>query len=90
MAAAKAVAALLLLALAGCGTARDLLGPGALETPGPHVYGGVRTDLLLARTPICCSAKAPLLFLPGIPFSAVLDTALLPVTIPIALFRGSP
>ena len=85
-----APAALLLLALAGCGTLRDLTGPSPLETPGPHVYGGVRTDLELAKTPFCCSGTMAFFFLPDVPFSAILDTALLPITGIWALIRGTP
>ena len=81
---------LLLLGLAGCGTLRDLTGSSPLETSGPHVYGGVRADLELAKTPFCCSGTMAFFFLPDVPFSAILDTLLLPVTGVVALFRGSP
>ena len=85
----KAPAALLLLGLAGCGTIEDLTGQGPLEGPAPHVYGGVRVALAYNNMTGCARAPA-LIHMPGLPFSAVLDTALLPITGIWALIRGTP
>lgn len=82
---------LLLLAaltlLAGCGTIADFCGDGKSvdpSMPGPHIYGGVRDDAEAVRSD---SLIAPLnyVFYLDFPFSAVLDTVLLPFTIPWAL-----
>ena len=65
-----------LLALGGCGSFVNL---GA----GPLVYGGVRTDLACPQGSSCTPFPMAL----DIPFSAVLDTALLPVTVAFALTK---
>lgn len=81
--------AILLLGLAGCGTINDFSGNAPLDGPAPHVYGGLRNDLAYAKM-TGCKAVAGLIFVPDIPFSALLDTALLPITGVIALIRGTP
>jgi uncharacterized protein YceK len=85
----KALAALLLLGLAGCGTMNDLWGKAPLDGPAPHVYGGLRNDLYYANA-TGCKAMAGLIFIPDLPFSAILDTVLLPITGIWALIRGTP
>ena len=87
----KAVAALVLLALAGCGTLEDLGGGRFAKalygpTPAPHVFGGVRVDVFTAGQ---SRALGWFHFL-DIPFSLPFDLVLLPVSIPIALFWKAP
>ncbi len=68
-----ALLALGLLSLGGCGSILNL-------ATGPQVYGGVQVDLDCAQQR--CTAGLGYL---DLPFSAVLDTGLLPVT---AIFEG--
>jgi uncharacterized protein YceK len=90
----KKAVPVLLLALAGCGTISDLAGaPNAkLKGPSPHVFGGTRIDSCLAAQLACPKDDAFLCCLAWIdwPLSAALDVALLPVTVPWALIRGTP
>ena len=65
----KAVAALALLALGGCGSIANL-------AEGPRIYGGLRKDVEWFDSP--CTAGLGFL---DFPLSAALDTALLPVTV---------
>lgn len=83
--------ALGLLALAGCGTVADTAFSARSRSPGPHVFGGVRYDWKMANGGLCCvmSAFEPC-FLIDLPLSAALDVALLPVTVPISLWRPRP
>ena len=83
----KAAAALALVALAGCGTIEDLAGSRYSEAcfgpgPAPHVFGGVRVDVFTAGQAHTWGAVHYV----DVPFSFVLDLALLPVSIPPALF----
>ena len=84
---------LALAALAGCGTVADTVGrPFArFDTPAPHVFGGVRSDWQMADGGLCCvvSAFAPC-FLFDLPLSLAGDLVLLPVTVPISIFRPRP
>lgn len=84
-----AAAALLLLGASGCATIEDLSGRGPLEGPAPHVFGGVRTSLAYNAMSGCARFPA-LIHMPTLPFSAALDTLLLPMTGPWALIRGTP
>jgi len=77
----KKAVPLFLLALAGCGTMNDVWGHAPLDGPAPHVYGGLRNDLYYANAK-GCEGMAGLIFIPDLPFSAVLDTLLLPITGP--------
>ena len=79
----------LFLSFAGCATIEDLSGHGPLEGPAPHVYGGVRTALAYDAMSGCARFPA-LIHMPTLPFSAVLDTLLLPVTGTWTLLRGTP
>ena len=72
----KIVGALLLLALGGCGSFVNL-------GTGPQVYGGVRTDLASPQGSSCNPFPMAL----DIPFSAVVDTGLLPLTALFELVR---
>ena len=72
----KILAAVLLLAIGGCGTIDDLVnGP-------PHAYGGIRRDVEWFDSP--CTAGLGFL---DFPFSLVVDTALTPLTLPWELLR---
>ena len=89
----KNLLALPLLAVAGCGSLADLpgCGPAGLEGPSPHVFGGLRSDLAIFGGGGSCKspAYAPCAFV-DLPFSAVMDVALLPVTVPISIWRPRP
>lgn len=85
----KTALAILLLGLTGCGTFYDLHGQAPLDGPAPHVYGGVRNALYFAKQTGCAGMPA-LVFIPDLPFSAVLDTAILPITGAWAILRGTP
>ncbi|HEX7898311.1 MAG TPA: YceK/YidQ family lipoprotein [Planctomycetota bacterium] len=87
----KTLAALLLLGLAGCGTFVDVVGVGPIKPPSPHVYGGVRTHLTFLKSgDITPESQDALVMLLDLPASAILDTALLPLTLSLALIRGEP
>jgi uncharacterized protein YceK len=83
-----------LVGLAGCGSLADLTGGCAvaeLDGPEPHVMGGVRTDAAILRGRGGCKSPA---FVPcallDLPLSAAVDVVLLPVTVPVHLFRPRP
>lgn len=63
--------------LAGCGPIMDL-------DRGPRIYGGVRADVQLSSGVLHVIPAG--LFALDLPFSLVLDTLLLPVTIMVELF----
>jgi len=63
--------------LAGCGTVHNL-------TKGPEVYGGVRYDWHVFRN---SDMESGAFAMWDLPFSLVLDTALLPVTAMFELIR---
>ncbi|HEX7898310.1 MAG TPA: YceK/YidQ family lipoprotein [Planctomycetota bacterium] len=88
----KPLAAALLLGLAGCGTIVDIAGGGPLEGPNPHVFGGVRYDWDFASTggPCCRTAALAPCFLFDIPISLAADVVMLPITVPVSLFRPKP
>ncbi len=67
------------LALSGCGTVHDL------TQGGPRMYGGVRQ--LRSIGPCSCLVALGPCALPDFVVSAVADTALLPISIPVALSR---
>lgn len=73
-----------LLCLSGCGSAADLVAKHdiAFDSPGPHVYGGVRLDAVMGTQPFGSHGSAPLGMLHwlDIPFSLAFDTLLFPVT----------
>jgi len=60
--------------LSGCGTIDNMI-------KGPRVYGGVKTDLR------CMKGLAGAILIFDLPFSAIFDTVLLPVTIWFEIFR---
>jgi uncharacterized protein YceK len=70
------------LSCAGCGTINDLTkGDG-----GQRIYGGVRQDAGMIQA---SNSDTPVVLgILDFPFSFVLDTALLPVTLIIAIFRS--
>lgn len=83
------LAAALLVGLSACGTIGDLMGRGdeCFDSSGPHVFGGVRLDAHEGRYwgghdwyISCCRW----LFMP---LSLALDTALLPLTLPLSLIE---
>lgn len=73
-----------LICLSACGTVFDLAAKHdvAFDSPGPHVYGGVRLDAVAGTMPFLSHGSAPcgVLHWLDIPFSLALDTVLLPVT----------
>ncbi len=74
----------LLLFVAGCGTMGTLTGMSPMGTVTFGVYSGIRKDVEMSRF-------GDALWLVDIPFSAVADTALLPVTFLLWLFGdGGP
>jgi len=80
----------LVLLVSGCGTIIDA-GNFAdsdrrFDSPGPHLYGGLRVDALLVADPGDKAAPFVILFLLDVPFSLALDTVFLPFTIPWAIF----
>ena len=83
---------LTLLAVAGCGTISDTASWGRpRRDPGPHVFGGVRSDWDRLNGGGCCrtAALGPC-FLFDLPLSAAADVVMLPFTVPAALFRPRP
>ena len=72
----KTIAALALLSLGGCGSFVNL-------ATGPQVYGGVLADVELTETR--CVGSLRYVGYTDLPFSAVVDTGLLPIT---AIFEG--
>jgi uncharacterized protein YceK len=80
-----AAVAIVALSCGGCGTISDM----TTGQNGQRIFGGVRKDSGLITNPE--SSPAQLSIILGIldfPFSLVLDTGLLPVTVIIALIRG--
>ena len=75
---------LVLLALAGCGTFGDLDGENG--RPSPHIFGGVRLDVHYITGGDC--HHPGVFYVLDVPFSLALDFALLPVSIPVALFAS--
>jgi uncharacterized protein YceK len=75
----KNLALISMLCLSSCGTIMNLCHE-------PRVYGGVRGDLEPEKVDLF---SVPFLIL-DLPFSAVLDTALLPITIWFEIFRRKP
>ncbi|MBI3858252.1 MAG: YceK/YidQ family lipoprotein [Planctomycetes bacterium] len=74
------VLVLLAVSSGGCGTISDMTqGDG-----GQRIYGGVRHDAGMMQN---SSSTSVALGIFDFPFSLVLDTGLLPVTLIIALFR---
>ena len=76
------MAATLALAAAGCGTINDL----TKGDDGQRIYGGVRQDAGMIHA--ANQQAGIILGILDFPFSFVLDTALLPVTLIFALFRA--
>jgi len=69
------------LCTAGCGTINDL----TKGDDGQRIYGGVRQDAAMISG---SNQSTPMILgILDFPFSFVLDTALLPVTLIFALFR---
>jgi uncharacterized protein YceK len=73
-----------LICLSACGTVADCASNHdvAFDSPGPHIYGGVRLDAVAGTKPFGSHGSSPLgpLHWLDIPFSLALDTVLLPVT----------
>ena len=88
-----ALACFSLLTLSGCGTVANLVNPTEdrlrLGSAGPHVYGGLRMDVDILDSPGHLGPLLPF-FVIDVPLSLVLDTALLPLTIPYSLLRPDP
>ena len=76
------MAASLALAAAGCGTISDM----TKGEDGQRLYGGIRHDAGMIQAGSQQAAKV--LGILDFPFSFVLDTALLPVTLIFAIFRA--
>ena len=77
----KRAALLLLLATGGCGTFRSV----ATASEHRWAYSGVRDNLAVRRWPYDCSGMAGCAATLDLPFSFLLDTALLPLTLPLEL-----
>jgi uncharacterized protein YceK len=80
--------ALALVVLSACGTIGDLARTRdvAFDSPGPHVYGGVRLDAVLGTEPWGREAPLGIFHWLDIPLSLVFDTILLPVTVTYSFF----
>jgi uncharacterized protein YceK len=77
------IAVLGLLPMTGCCTLNSLAGP---EVPGvTKVYGGVKSGLFLLGEPSLGAWMAAVMI--DLPLSAIADTVLLPVTIPMELLK---
>ena len=82
------LAAILAPGLVDCGTILDACGASRFatpESPGPHVYGGVRLDVDYLTKPSDEFPDSPIFFLMDFSLSAVLDTVFLLFTIPWSL-----
>src|SRR5579859_6782957 len=78
------MSAILLTMTSGCGTVLDL-DAGLNSGVGPHIYGGVRADADMIGNPYPDAAEfVVLLGVLDFPFSLALDTALLPITLPVS------
>ena len=75
-------AVLLAFASSGCGTINDM----TKGDQGQRIYGGVRQDAGMVSNGN--SQTATVLGILDMPFSFALDTAFLPITLIIALFRS--
>ncbi len=77
------------IGLAACGTIRTM--PTLASYDVPKVYSGTRLDVCGAGQSEAChrqfSMNAPEHPLLDLPFSLVLDTIFLPVTVPVALYE---
>jgi uncharacterized protein YceK len=78
----RMMVAVLALASAGCGTINDM----TKGDQGQRIYGGVRQDAGMISGGN--SQTAAVLGIIDFPFSFVLDTAFLPITLIVALFRS--
>jgi uncharacterized protein YceK len=80
--------AILLLALAGCGTVYDAIGAdwAYVGPPSPHVFGGVRGDWFMVNGGDRHLGFLGLFCLFDLPLSAAADVVLLPITVPVSLF----
>ena len=98
---AVVLGALLVLGVTGCGTLADWIPHSDSEhtaydkvfnSSGPHVYGGLRLDLVLGDPDYWGGHLAPVAFCFWIDFliSTALDTALLPFTLPYSLVEEGP
>ena len=77
----------ILLCIAGCGTIGDCVrSDGGLPGPRPHVYGGVKSDYI-ANFESCVGPRSLYIWMLDFPFSFILDTALLPITVPVYLIN---
>lgn len=76
------MAATLALAAAGCGTISDM----TKGEDGQRIYGGVRHDAGMIGSGNQQAARV--LGVLDFPFSFILDTVLLPVTLIFAIFRA--
>jgi hypothetical protein len=83
------VLAALLLTGAGCSTIGDLTGEGEssliLGTPGPHIMGGFRTDIVALGGGNDAVRMAAPLWIFDTPWSLALDIVVLPFTVPYVL-----
>lgn len=89
-------AALLLITTQGCFSLVDLTTShnvlGSPESRGPHIYGGTRINMAMfgeeaCKVPAWCLTLVTIL---DFPLSFVLDTLLLPISIPTELLRPDP
>lgn len=84
----------IVLSLAGCGTIGDVTHSRGLyatrtgQKPA-RIYGGIRTDVALISSDMTPGYLVPVAVL-DIPFSFVVDTVLLPVTVALAIVRDTP
>jgi uncharacterized protein YceK len=83
-----AALALALIGLSACGTIGDIARTRdvAFDSPGPHVYGGVRLDAVLGAEPWGREAPLGIFHWLDIPLSLVFDTILFPVTVTYSFF----
>lgn len=80
-------AILILVGGSGCSTIATL----TRESEHRWLYSGTRQDLRLLRgSPYDCTGLSPIAGILDFPWSLALDTAVIPVTLPLQLILGSP
>jgi len=85
----KKAVVLAFLGLSACGTIIDIVSYPqdiAFDSPGPHIYGGVRLDVVLGFEPFSRGSWGIIHWV-DLPLSLAFDTAILPVTVFLSFFK---